>query len=68
MTFLAMLVLALALSMDAFVVSLAASASGHISSRRAAFGLSLHFGLFESHTSGEIFKQPRGNAKLSTKQ
>jgi putative Mn2+ efflux pump MntP len=60
MTFSEILVLALALSMDAFAVSLAASASGHITSRRAAFRLSFHFGLFESHTSGEIFKQPRG--------
>jgi putative Mn2+ efflux pump MntP len=47
MTFLAILVLALALSMDAFAVSLAASASGRITSRRAAFRLSFHFGLFQ---------------------
>jgi hypothetical protein len=47
-------------SMDAFAVSVTASTSGHIATRRAAFRLSFHPGLFESHTSGEIFKQPRG--------
>jgi putative Mn2+ efflux pump MntP len=39
--------MALALSMDAFAVSLAASTSGHITTRRAAFRLSFHFGLFQ---------------------
>ena len=55
-----MLIVVLALSMEAFAVSLAASTSGHIRTRRDAFRLSFHFGLFESHTSGEIFTQPRG--------
>ena len=41
------LVIALALSLDAFAVSLAASASGHVTDKRAAFRLSFHFGLFQ---------------------
>jgi len=41
------LLLAFALSIDAFVVSLAAASSGSISGRRATFRMSFHFGLFQ---------------------
>jgi manganese efflux pump family protein len=41
------LFLALALSIDAFAVSLAAASSGSISGPRATFRLSFHFGLFQ---------------------
>lgn len=39
--------LALALSLDAFAVSLAAGTAGYITDRRAAFRLAFHFGLFQ---------------------
>lgn len=39
--------IALALSIDAFAVSVAAAATGRINGRRAAFRLSFHFGLFQ---------------------
>ncbi len=39
--------IALALSIDAFAVSVAAAAAGRIGGRRAAFRLSFHFGLFQ---------------------
>jgi manganese efflux pump family protein len=39
--------LAVALSIDAFAVSLAAATSGQVTGRRAAFRLSFHFGLFQ---------------------
>jgi putative Mn2+ efflux pump MntP len=42
-----LLFLALALSIDAFVVSLAATASRRVSGRRATFRLAFHFGLFQ---------------------
>jgi manganese efflux pump family protein len=41
------LLVAFALSLDAFAVSLAASTAGHVHDRRAAFRLSFHFGLFQ---------------------
>jgi putative Mn2+ efflux pump MntP len=41
------LMIAVGLSMDAFAVSLGASASGRATGRRAAFRLSFHFGLFQ---------------------
>ncbi len=41
------LVIALALSLDASAVSLAASSGGYVTDRRAAFRLSFHFGLFQ---------------------
>jgi manganese efflux pump family protein len=41
------LMIAVGLSMDAFAVSLGATASGRASGRRAAFRLSFHFGLFQ---------------------
>lgn len=47
MHLLEIVVVALALSLDAFAVSLAASTSGHVYNRRAAFRLSFHFGLFQ---------------------
>jgi len=48
MAFIPILVMALALSMDASAVSLAASASGQVTSRRAVFRLAFHFGLFQA--------------------
>lgn len=42
-----LLLLALALSIDAFVVSLAATASRRVSGVRATFRLAFHFGLFQ---------------------
>jgi putative Mn2+ efflux pump MntP len=39
--------IAVGLAMDAFAVSLAASASGRASGKRAAFRLSFHFGFFQ---------------------
>jgi putative Mn2+ efflux pump MntP len=42
-----LLVLALALSIDASAVSLAASTSGYVTDRHAVFRLSFHFGLFQ---------------------
>jgi len=47
MTPVEVLFLALALSIDAFAVSLAAASSGRISGGRATFRLSFHFGLFQ---------------------
>ncbi len=41
------LVIALALSLDASAVSLAASCCGYVPDRRATFRLSFHFGLFQ---------------------
>ncbi len=41
------LVIALALSLDASAVSLAASCCGYVTDRRATFRLSFHFGLFQ---------------------
>jgi manganese efflux pump family protein len=41
------ILLALALSIDAFAVSLAAASSGQVTGKRAAFRLSFHFGLFQ---------------------
>jgi len=41
------LIIAFALSLDAFAVSLAASTAGHVTHKRAAFRLSFHFGLFQ---------------------
>ena len=45
--FVEILVIALALSLDSFAVSLAASTSGFAKDKRAAFRLSFHFGLFQ---------------------
>jgi putative Mn2+ efflux pump MntP len=45
--FLEILLIAVSLAMDAFAVSLAATASGLAKGRRAAFRLSFHFGLFQ---------------------
>ena len=39
--------IAIGLAMDAFAVSIAAAASGHVKSKRAVFRLSFHFGLFQ---------------------
>ncbi len=39
--------IALGLAMDAFAVSLVASASGYVKNSRASFRLSFHFGLFQ---------------------
>jgi putative Mn2+ efflux pump MntP len=39
--------IALALSIDAFAVSLAAAAAGRVQGMRAVFRLSFHFGLFQ---------------------
>ncbi len=47
MEFIEIVLIALGLAMDAFVVSVAASASGMIKSKRAVFRLSFHFGLFQ---------------------
>ncbi len=47
MSFIEIFMMALALSMDACAVSLAASAAGYASNRRAVFRLSFHFGLFQ---------------------
>ena len=47
MTLLEIILLALGLAMDAFAVSVAATASGKISNKRAVFRLSFHFGLFQ---------------------
>lgn len=47
MQFLEILAIALALSLDAFTVSFAASTSGRITDARAAFRLWFHFGLFQ---------------------
>src|SRR5574340_978999 len=41
------LLIAIGLSMDAFAVSLGASASNHAMAPRATFRLSFHFGLFQ---------------------
>jgi manganese efflux pump family protein len=40
-------ILACSLALDAFAVSLALSASGHLSSHRAKFRIAFHFGLFQ---------------------
>lgn len=45
--FIEILAIALALSLDSFAVSLAASTSGFIKDKRAVFRLSFHFGLFQ---------------------
>jgi putative Mn2+ efflux pump MntP len=47
MHFFEILIIALALSLDAFAVSLAAAISGHVRNKRAAFRLWFHFGLFQ---------------------
>jgi len=47
MSLIEILIIALALSIDAFAVSLAASTAGRVYDRRAAFRLSFHFGLFQ---------------------
>ena len=47
MSFIEVMIIALALSIDAFAVSLAASTAGRVYDRRAAFRLSFHFGLFQ---------------------
>lgn len=47
MTTAEVLFLALALSIDAFAVSLAAATTGRVSGSRATFRLSFHFGLFQ---------------------
>jgi putative Mn2+ efflux pump MntP len=47
MQFIEILIIALALSFDSFAVSLAASTSGFVTDKRAAFRLSFHFGLFQ---------------------
>src|SRR5512139_1713515 len=46
-SFLEVLAIALALSLDAFAVSFAASAAGFTNNKRAVFRLSFHFGLFQ---------------------
>lgn len=43
-----LILIALALSLDAFAVSVAASAAGHAGTRRAVFRLAFHFGLFQA--------------------
>ena len=48
MTSLDILIIALALAMDAFAVSLAAAAAGFAGNHRATFRLSFHFGLFQA--------------------
>jgi putative Mn2+ efflux pump MntP len=48
MSFIEIFILALALSMDACAVSLAASAAGYAANRRAVFRLTFHFGLFQA--------------------
>ena len=48
MTTVEIIALAFSLSLDCFAVSLALSASGYLSDRRAAFRISFHFGLFQS--------------------
>ena len=45
--FLEVLAIALALSLDAFAVSFAASTAGYTKNKRAVFRLSFHFGLFQ---------------------
>jgi len=47
MHFFEILFIALALSLDAFAVSLATAISGHVRNKRAAFRLWFHFGLFQ---------------------
>jgi putative Mn2+ efflux pump MntP len=47
MSFIEVFIMALALSMDACAVSLAASAAGYAGNRRAVFRLAFHFGLFQ---------------------
>ena len=47
MEFFEVFFLALGLAMDAFAVSVAATASGKINNKRAVFRLSFHFGLFQ---------------------
>lgn len=47
MSILEILFLALALSIDAFAVTLSAAAAGNVADGRAAFRLSFHFGLFQ---------------------
>ena len=47
MSFIETVLLALALSLDASAVALAATAAGRVNDRRAAFRLSFHFGLFQ---------------------
>ena len=48
MNFLEIIIVAIALAMDAFAVSLAAAAAGFAGNRRATFRLSFHFGLFQA--------------------
>jgi manganese efflux pump family protein len=47
LSFIEIIIVALALSMDAGAVSLAASAAGYAANKRAVFRLSFHFGLFQ---------------------
>ena len=47
MVLIEVILLAFGLAMDAFAVSVAATASGKIDNRRAVFRLSFHFGLFQ---------------------
>ena len=47
MNFVDIVLIAFGLAMDAFAVSLAASGTGKINSKRATFRLSFHFGLFQ---------------------
>lgn len=48
MTWIEVFLIAVALSFDAFAVSLAAAATGYAEGARAAFRLSFHFGLFQA--------------------
>lgn len=48
MSFLEIILIAVALSLDAFAVSVASSSSGKINDRRAMFRISFHFGLFQA--------------------
>ena len=48
MSTLEIIALAFSLSLDCFAVSLALSASGYLSDKRAAFRISFHFGLFQA--------------------
>jgi manganese efflux pump family protein len=47
LSFIEIIIVALALSMDAGAVSLAASTAGYAANKRAVFRLSFHFGLFQ---------------------
>ena len=47
MSIIEIILIAIALSIDAFAVSVAASAAGHVIDKRAIFRLSFHFGFFQ---------------------